>query len=168
MRVTENKKLVFSLQGHVAEGKKTGTLMFGRHGDINPANILWFGNPERVTEDLHGTLQLADFGQAELNSRMSRTKVIDVPNTLTYRPPESDMKPTVIRQSYDIWCLGCVFLEFVAWILEGNSALAKFALERSSPDATLNMQRTDTFFEAWTDSEVPEPIFRVKSSVIKV
>jgi hypothetical protein len=124
---------------------------YGRHGDINPGNILWFNDCDIGEDALGGTLKIADFGQAEFNSLKSRTAPRDVANTLTYRPPECDRlvrnEQPVIRQRYDIWCLGCVFLEFLTWVLGGEQLQVDFAEARMTPDFYENQTLTDTFFQ---------------------
>lgn len=142
---------------------------YGRHGDINPGNILWFGVGSEDQEHLSGTLKLADFGQAELNSILTKTQPKSVANTMTYRPPECDLQHKPIRQSYDIWCLGCVFLEFVAWMLGGKKLLDDFSKKRLSPDIFWQNKNTDTFFQVTTNvwSQSPE-VVEVKKSVIDV
>ncbi|KAF2265196.1 hypothetical protein CC78DRAFT_567769 [Lojkania enalia] len=132
-------------QPSISDRKKTQR--FGRHGDINPRNILWYDNLEENTKNLKGILKLSDFGQAELNSRLSRSRQRDVANTMTYRAPECDIEPKIINQSYDIWCLGCVYLEFIAWMLGGADLLEEFATRRVALDIFLN-QKIDTFFLA--------------------
>ena len=37
---------------------------YGRHGDINPGNILWYRDPDIDEEGQGGTLKIADFGLA--------------------------------------------------------------------------------------------------------
>jgi serine/threonine protein kinase len=121
---------------------------------------------------LSGTLKIADFGQAEFNSLKSRTARRDVANTLTYRPPECDRlvrnEQPIIRQRYDIWCLGCVFLEFVTWVLGGEELQEDFARERMTPDFFENQTLTDTFFQVRrnVDSDLHEVM--VKPEVLQV
>lgn len=135
---------------------------YGRHGDIHPGNILWFNDsPE-------GTLKIADFGQAELNSKLSKTKQRDVANHLTYRPPECDIKPSFIRQSYDIWCLGCVYLEFLTWLLGGRRLYDEFSFKRLSPDIFQFNQKSDTFFQVVRNPESQTHEFMVKPAVTQV
>jgi serine/threonine protein kinase len=141
---------------------------YGRHGDINPGNILWFDDGTQDGEYLTGTLKLADFGQAELNSLLSRTKPRSVANTMTYRPPECDLQDRTIRQSYDIWCLGCVLLEFTAWMLGGKDLMKKFSFNRLEPDVLHLNQKTDTFFQVVINSlGIPTDVM-VKKSVTDV
>lgn len=146
---------------------------YGRHGDINPCNILWYDDTEKPGGILRGTLKLADFGQAELNSRKSRTSLRDVANTLTYRPPECDQyeghSNLPIRQTYDIWCLGCVLLEFVAWMLGGSELVDKFADRRSAKDPDpQHPYKTDIFFQVTENFEGGHLEVTVKDAVIEV
>lgn len=53
-----------------------------------------------------------------------------------------------IRQTYDIWCLGCVYLEFITWLLGGRELQVTFAVVRATPDVLQQSFKTDTFFEA--------------------
>ncbi|OAL02957.1 hypothetical protein IQ06DRAFT_375626 [Phaeosphaeriaceae sp. SRC1lsM3a] len=138
---------------------------YGRHGDITPGNILWFGDGSDDQEYLSGTLKLADFGQAELNSLLSKTQPKSVANTMTYRPPECDLQHKPIRQSYDIWCLGCVLLEFVAWMLGGKKLLHDFSRSRLSLDIFQHNKETDTFFQVTTNTWTRTPEVVVKKSV---
>lgn len=141
---------------------------YGRHGDINPTNMLWYQAVDKTGNDANGTLKLADFGQAEINTEDTKTRKRDVANTLTYRPPECDAQPSIIRQSYDIWSLGCVYLEFIAWMLGGHKMTQKFALRRNSPDVFLANADSDTFFEVVRDANSDEEEFRVKPAVVQV
>ncbi|KAJ8117109.1 hypothetical protein OPT61_g1616 [Boeremia exigua] len=125
--------------------------VFGRHGDVNPGNILWFDSAPGSGDHLRGTLKITDFGQSEVNSKWSKTKTGRVATTRTYRPPECDLPHVTIRQTYDIWGLGCVYLEFVTWMLGGKTLLAKFGKERLSPDYVQNELKADTFFQVVQD-----------------
>ena len=116
---------------------------WGRHGDLKPENILWFGD----SEDGEGCLKISDFGEAELNSRASKSGPRErLANSMTYRPPECDLQPKIIRQSYDIWCLGCVYMEFVTWMLGGVELWQEFAGKRLTWDI-FQSNNSDAFFE---------------------
>jgi serine/threonine protein kinase len=101
--------------------------LYGSHGDIKPENILYFdemdGN-DRV-------LQVTDFGLGQFRRRHSRFNVDPrtVTSTPTYEPPEMALSSPVSR-AYDIWSLGCVFLEFITWILGGHKMLEEFSAAR--------------------------------------
>ena len=154
---------------HRFQGDEDAQLkQFGRHGDINPSNILWYNDGDGDSMVLQGTLKITDFGQAEVNSMLSKTRDRSVANTLTYRPPECDVQSSIIRQSYDIWCLGCVYLEFVTWLLGGNHLVKKFVRIRSSPDTFHHGDLSDTFFQVRRDSEIHHFEFMVKPAVTQV
>ncbi|CAF3526170.1 unnamed protein product [Fusarium graminearum] len=120
---------------------------YGRHGDLKPENILWFRQSSSTEPGYSlGTLKISDFGL----TRFHRTQTKSHINTNgigwspTYRAPEYDVHDEV-AQSYDIWCLACVFLEFTTWYLNGWDAVDKFAESRKKEDSNPIM-RQDTFF----------------------
>ncbi|KAK8078294.1 kinase-like protein [Apiospora saccharicola] len=95
----------------------------GRHGDIKPLNILWFASIDELTQKQKNHLVLADFGLTIFHSASGNTELTTA-NRLrgcsrTYRPPEVDLGDGKILQSYDIWSLACLYLEFITWYLRG-------------------------------------------------
>ncbi|KAK2611999.1 hypothetical protein QQS21_001964 [Conoideocrella luteorostrata] len=100
----------------------------GRHGDIKPANILYFPDQR---EEQQGRLVLADLGLTRFHSEFTQhyTLAHRISCTLTYRPPEvDDDYHSKVNQSYDIWTLACVFIEFITWHLLGYEALGYEAI----------------------------------------
>jgi serine/threonine protein kinase len=90
-------------------------LMYGWHGDIKPENILWF--PGSGTD--MGTLKIADFGIAQfsVNLRSSRKPL---GFSKTYSAPEFSSSPSSLTNALcDVWALGCVYLEALAWAIGG-------------------------------------------------
>lgn len=120
------------------------------HADIKPENILCFAQGD---ESLHGfTLKLADFGEARLIDKVNETdERKHVPHTKTYRPPEQDTAD-VLKLNYDVWCLGCVFLEFLTWAIAGSEAIDDFSDARSEErdesrvTTAMGLVLSDTFF----------------------
>ncbi|OTA69478.1 kinase-like protein [Hypoxylon sp. EC38] len=101
--------------------------LYGRHGDIKPENILWFRNSDNVST--FGTLKIADFGISRWHRNAETSRISCTP---TYRAPEYDL-PLPNRQvsrAYDVWSLGCVFLEFTTWFLSGRDGVEAFQQER--------------------------------------
>ncbi|KAK1700649.1 hypothetical protein BDP55DRAFT_626207 [Colletotrichum godetiae] len=94
-----------------------------RHGDLKPENILHF-----LESDERGILRVADVGLARFHIEATRDRK-QVSNTMTgtvrYEPPEFGHTKQISRL-YDVWSLGCVFLEFLIWVLYGNSKLRAF------------------------------------------
>ncbi|KAL2689152.1 hypothetical protein Neosp_003204 [[Neocosmospora] mangrovei] len=116
-----------------------------RHGDLKPDNILCFvsGN-ER-------TLVLADVGLAKYHPAYTRDRskaTTTRHGSRIYEPPEmsANRGNIVVSRKYDIWSLGCVFLEFTIWLLYGRSGLALF---RST---LLNNPDIDRFWQYDTDN----------------
>lgn len=100
---------------------------YGLHGDIKPQNILWFIESSKSLGE--GVLKISDFGITEFNlketGQRSRHKEL-VMFSPTYRPPEAEKllentspKQYATSRATDIWALGCVYLEFVTWLLRG-------------------------------------------------
>ncbi|KAI0468301.1 hypothetical protein F4859DRAFT_491162 [Xylaria cf. heliscus] len=117
---------------------------YGRHGDIKPENLLWY----KDQKDEFGVLRFTDFGVSELNSSLSKSKVVsNIAGTLAYRAPESDIPEWPTRQSADMWSLGCVYLEFITWLLGGESLLREFCEKRMSWDNAGHV-KMDTFFDS--------------------
>lgn len=103
---------------------------YGRHGDIKPDNILWFSS----TTDPKGILVVSDLGLASFHRDTSRSNIPnkDIPAVPGYRPPECDIKGGTISRAYDIWTLGCLFLELLTWMLGGWKFLQEFNKKRTT------------------------------------
>ncbi|VUC27443.1 unnamed protein product [Clonostachys rosea] len=138
---------------------------YGRHGDIKPENILWF-------RDYNGNrdhLMITDFGLTEFHSRDSRShRGLDgLAYTDTYQSPDIFLTGNVTRK-YDVWSLGCVFVEFVSWFfLDGVKATEDFSMARL-PE-TNEAYRPDTFFDIECSGKGPRArSARVKPGVLNV
>lgn len=99
---------------------------FGRHGDLKPENIM------RLQD---GTLQITDFGLGRFHRLESRARAdsLLINGSTTYSPPELAVDGGLISRAYDIWSLGCIFLEFITWLMEGAEGLEKFTAQRLAP-----------------------------------
>lgn len=117
----------FRLQEDAKLSVEKSEELFGRHGDIKPENILWFQRTPD-TDDEKGILQIADFGSGRFHGRDSRSKVAPegVWGSPTYEPPECKLQRAVSR-AYDIWSLGCLYLEFLTWMLKGSAEIDAFS-----------------------------------------
>ncbi|EKJ69263.1 hypothetical protein FPSE_10516 [Fusarium pseudograminearum CS3096] len=90
---------------------------YGRHGDVKPANILWFDNYDGDPDHL----AICDFGSTQFNHLDTKSHVdpgLVREYSITYQPPDRHTDDKVSPR-FDIWSLGCVFLEFVSWFLLG-------------------------------------------------
>ncbi|KAL4978776.1 kinase-like domain-containing protein [Aspergillus desertorum] len=128
-----------------------GITQFGRHGDIKAQNILWFSNAN--------VLKIADLGLASVRGRDSRSNVH--PNTViespTYSPPEKQRMHLVSRK-WDIWSLGCLYLEFVTYLVLGNAAIEEFSKEREDATSEIPELLSDEFYSADHESVKPSVI----------
>ncbi|KAH9211752.1 kinase-like domain-containing protein [Leptodontidium sp. 2 PMI_412] len=136
-----------------------GEEWFGRHGDIKPENVLWFEN-DRENQDPKGVLQIADFGLGRFHGRDSRSGVDPgtVQTSPTYEPPECQLRQPVSR-AYDIWSLGCLYLEFLTWLLMGYEQIEGFS-EFRGREATGTGINDDNFFTIINDSSGQHAIVR--------
>ncbi|KIL84083.1 hypothetical protein FAVG1_12659 [Fusarium avenaceum] len=141
-----------------AKGSQRKLRLFGRHGDIKPENILYF---PRHDQDMRGLLKITDFGCADFSTKeeVDCKRRGSVPNSPTYRAPETDLSPddSSITSSYDVWTLGCVYLEFLTWWLGGWMYVKDFAERRSEVDPdwygkSYGHFKTDFFFTIFEES----------------
>jgi serine/threonine protein kinase len=127
--------------------------IYGRHGDIKPSNILRVANKSQM----FGQLVLNDFGLANYHRGVSRSGVDpkDVKRSPTYRPPEFDTQNSKLSRKFDIWTLGCTFLEFITWYLRGwDGVESTFPNLRAETDAD-NVE-SDIFFRLSSDGKTAE------------
>ncbi|WXC63386.1 hypothetical protein SNK03_009208 [Fusarium graminearum] len=104
---------------------------YGRHGDIKCDNVLCFkkSGPEG---DI--VLVISDFGLSKFNSDKSRSNIPNakVPPVPGYRPPECDIEGGTVSRAFDVWTIGCLFLELVTWFLGGPSYIREFEEKRTT------------------------------------
>ncbi|KAF3769385.1 kinase-like protein, partial [Cryphonectria parasitica EP155] len=99
-----------------------------RHGDIKPENILRLRG-EGLAEaqaDL-GVLKLSGFGIARYHEEVTAVRHSATTTMSSPRMYEAPGAATSFNQPrsrrYDIWSMGCVILEFIAWALYGHDGL---------------------------------------------
>ena len=135
---------------------KTHDRVFGHHGDIKPENVLWFADSASKGGTDRGTLKLSDFGLADFNIHrtVSRKPLSHFAVTRNYRAPECDLPNQGAKgRQYDMWTLGCLYLEFVTWLLGGWAMVEEFTNARMSVDSMWFDMQTDTFFQLEKDTE---------------
>lgn len=148
------------------------------HLDIKPENVVCFRKSDdgKVSFDL----KLTDFGLSKSLNRDSSTRPTQKAETKTYRPPERDFERYTVDESFDIWCLGCLFLDFITWAIEGWSGVESFSKRRLQETDEIDVDLEfppvleDTFFKKrvqrgtwWWPRRVPRTIVAdLKPSVI--
>jgi len=146
------------------KGRQGMETLFQHHGDIKPRNILWFKNgpdPEGM-----GILVITNFGRAEIkwdNSRpATNPSLIFSP---TYCAPERHIPGASIGRSCDIWSLGCVYLEFLTWLLGGWNLVSEFAIARQTTEPAVLNGKLDRFFQLEVGDDDVITRAKVKSEV---
>jgi serine/threonine protein kinase len=113
--------------------------IYGRHGDIKPENILLLREDvaERHGKKPQHVLLIADFGLMDLHRRLTRSLIAPdkINGSPSYEPPELQVGREVSR-AYDIWSLGCVFLEMIIWLTSGWTEVEAFTQARA--DTSMN------------------------------
>ncbi|KAI0474845.1 kinase-like protein [Xylaria cf. heliscus] len=108
-----------------------------RHGDLKPENILHFWAPDHsaIPQSQYGTLVIADVGVSRVHQQateLRRDPTNTKATTPCYEAPEAELNRTAPRgRRYDMWSIGCIFMEFTIWLLYGDSAISDFRRLRS-------------------------------------
>ncbi|KAI1260941.1 kinase-like domain-containing protein [Xylariaceae sp. FL1019] len=138
---------------------------YGRHGDLKPDNILWY---QQYENDPRGILVVSDMGFTVIHRTYSRSKdcAAEVARAPDYHPPELDTKDVDVSRKYDVWTLGCIFLEMLTWFLGESHDRNKFKLSRTEIDFKLRGP-TYTFFQL-VHSNDHQIEAKVKQSVLIV
>lgn len=155
--LAEALKDIHNLSGAIANPSASSltpqpieTRRAGWHHDIKPENILYFLSA-RSTQ---GTFKVADFGSGKVHTYRSGSVNTHSPNgTLTYEPPEAKAEGATSRP-YDVWSLGCVFLEILIWAVRDFRSVKTFTSQRTarrSPDSRTDILVDDGFWQMAED-----------------
>ncbi|KAG7425237.1 Serine/threonine-protein kinase atg1 [Fusarium oxysporum f. sp. raphani] len=143
---------------------------YGRHSDIKPQNLLWFGDYQGDKKD---HLVIADLGLTQFNTSQSKSHASWAGikgYTQTYKAPESEVSREVGAR-YDIWSLGCVFLEHASvFLMRDDSSVKAFSDSRLEEDLRRNRKgnyHSDTFYNVITEENSTDAYTPIGSSVIR-
>ncbi|KAK4060843.1 uncharacterized protein Triagg1_10535 [Trichoderma aggressivum f. europaeum] len=125
----------------IHELRSGNEMLFGIHNDIKPDNILYFSQDGPPL----GTLKISDLGLMKFHKHDSRTRKSPSMGMAyqPYRSPEHDTSEIRSRK-IDIWAFGCLFAEFMTWVIRGGNGVEAFKRQRikgSDPELW-----EDTFF----------------------
>ncbi|KAI0146356.1 kinase-like protein [Xylariaceae sp. FL1272] len=95
------------------------------HLDIKSANILCFES--RTEGQVSLKLKLSDFGISRTLDELQKHGVGE--STVTYSPPELEFGDDILLK-YDVWSLGCLYLEFITWAFYGVQGVSDFSKRR--------------------------------------
>ena len=126
----------------------------GWHHDLKPSNILFFQPGALADGNEESRFMISDFGTGGFRKYDEAPGPIPYIGSTTYEAPECQISTLTEKltylpdsQAYDIWSLGCIFMEWAIWILMGPHALEGFTKERfvSAEMPGVNI-RDDNFF----------------------
>ncbi|MCJ1379471.1 hypothetical protein MMC17_002572 [Xylographa soralifera] len=104
----------------------------GWHHDIKPENILYFLKRNEESSS-RVDLCLADFGSGRVQFlRSGSLQTRSATGTPTYEAPDGTANGGGISRPYDVWSLGCVFLEILTWASWGYEAVQQFGEQRQA------------------------------------
>jgi serine/threonine protein kinase len=121
-----------------------------RHGDLKPDNILCFNGKNGKLILVIADLGLATIHQQVTEERRAQGLVTGITSgTKRYLAPEAHPDPLMTKsRRYDVWAMGCIYLEFVIWLLYGDKGLREFRGPKESPKS---------YYLLDTKTEVPIP-----------
>ena len=136
----------------IVAGRKTGW-----HHDIKPENILYF----KDSPSNRGMFRISDWGSAKVNTYRTRSyHTKSLIGTITYEPPEFTYQGETSRP-YDLWSLGCVFLELLIWAVFGPTNIENFSGQRDDKrdaNSVTGSMRDDAFWQKVGDKYVLKKI----------
>ena len=125
---------------------RQGMQKSGWHHDLKPENILFY----RDRGSAYGRLCIADFGSGKVHTyRSGSVNTASANGTLTYEPPEAQAEGRTSRP-YDVFSLGCVFLELLIWAVCDYRSVRSFNSERvarRSPGSQVDLVKDDGFWQ---------------------
>lgn len=141
------------------------------HHDLRPENILVFADNDASVEDTSTshTWKISGFGSARIGTLLSGSDMQDesyFTNNLShgdavYGAPDFLLEGKTSRP-YDMWSLGCVFLECLLWVLgTPGSGLLAFAAERLKMNDPKAIHQDSVFWDMGSDGKV-----RLKPAVV--
>lgn len=126
-----------------ADDDSRNNILYGYHFDLKPANIL--------VEEC-GRFIISDFGQAHFRKvGATSSKVVGFGGTESYAPPEIDDMAMRQNRRYDIWSLGCIYLEICSFIVLGYAGVRELDRLRVSTSADLSKSDDRFFLRAGTE-----------------
>ncbi|KAK1454862.1 protein kinase domain-containing protein [Colletotrichum melonis] len=135
-----------------------------RHGDLKPGNILHF-TIAKEQGDL-GILKITDFGISRIHQEATFDRLnkptITGATSPSYEAPETVTSQNARSRKYDIWSIGCIFLEFVIWLVQDWDAVQSFWNARKSTSANAGGATPSHFYKIDNDYAVVHPeVFKI-------
>ncbi|RSL99237.1 hypothetical protein CEP52_009866 [Fusarium oligoseptatum] len=119
---------------------------FAAHGFISLDTILCYGGLDTLDQCV---LVVSHFPPSAFNPGSDAQSSLNglASSFQSYRPPEWEVKGHAMSKSSDVWSLGCVYLEFLTWLLGGWSLVLEFKEAR----CVCGNEQMDDFFYTHTE-----------------
>ena len=132
---------------------RSGERKAGYHHDLKPENILFYKDTGP-----RGTFEISDFGTGKVHTYRSGSYNTSSANgTLTYEAPEAAKPGRKSSRPYDVWSLGCVFLELLIWAILGFQAVEDFRRKRIGrryPESLTDAVEDDGFWQMLQNGDI--------------
>jgi serine/threonine protein kinase len=125
-----------------------------RHGDLKPENIVCFKTDNGIPYDqkdpsIKIRLVIIDVGLAKTHAEATKKRLATdtLVSTRRYAAPELETKTrSELSRRFDVWSMGCIFLEFTIWLLYGTDELIRFtsSLKEGSEQIKFFVTKSDT------------------------
>ena len=149
--------LTFQPSGTGLVAPASGDRKTAWHHDLKPENLLLF--LDDCTD--RGMIRVSDWGSGKVSEyRHTSSYHTRSPNgTVTYEPPEAVSEKGVSRP-YDLWYLGCVYLELLIWATFGRKEAKRFSSDRETTRGSTQTGslRDDAFWKL--DEKQKEKVLR--------
>ncbi|KAF4336071.1 kinase domain protein [Fusarium beomiforme] len=164
-----------------------------RHGDLKPENILWFKDP--TDKRKIGILKIGDWGLAKQHQDFTQIRTKQTTTgfgTRRYEPPEEEtikdnnlvvpdaqtVLGRIVRKRsrlYDVWAMGCIWLEFLIWLMYGHDGLTRFnrSFKNGRSDVVCfyeiddkDVARVHRVAKQWMDHMAQDPVCEVGKTAL--
>ncbi|KAF4784666.1 protein kinase domain-containing protein [Colletotrichum scovillei] len=159
------KQMLGLVKALYALHEELGEAVNCRHGDLKPGKILHFKFDDN--KDHLGILKITGFGISRIHLEATFDRLERPTNTgatsPSYEAPEATAtSKDAISLKYDIWSIGCIFLEFVIWLAQDWDAVQSFANARKSTSAHAGGAIPSHFYTIDKDDIVVHPeVFKI-------
>lgn len=131
----------------------------GYHRDIKPGNILLIDNVFKISDFGLARFKPHTEGDSTKSQYRGGDNIYGAPDRV---PPDVDEDDPKIGRKYDVWSLGCVFLELASFVARGPEGVEQFRAKRFTKIQCV----TDELFYA--EIQTPEGIIAdVKKEVLE-